>query len=267
MRALFDGGVAVYPVEVRGSASAASNTLTQIAMKELALLTGGKAFFGSNDPFPEILATSNGNTAGYVLGYSEDTTSSSDFRRIEVTANRANTEVAHPAGYFPYEGTTKSRAGAEIGLAMSSPLEYTGIRFKISVVGMEEGTGGKKKVNLVISLPGDSGVLNEAAGTVASAIRRYRPQTGLTHHPVHVLDHCAAGAVLIAAGVERRFAASLAVVHCPAAWHRFDPDALSGTEAAVGHVEPVRNLCTAKPRSHFRHCHLAPPRSHRFRAA
>ena len=29
MRAMFDGGVAVYPVEVRGSASAASNTLTR----------------------------------------------------------------------------------------------------------------------------------------------------------------------------------------------------------------------------------------------
>jgi VWFA-related protein len=65
IRALFDGGVAIYPVEVRGSASTASNTLTQISMKELALLTGGKAYFGSNDPFPDILQTSTGITAGY----------------------------------------------------------------------------------------------------------------------------------------------------------------------------------------------------------
>ena len=166
MRALFDGGVAVYPVEVRGSNSAASNTLTQGAMKVLATLTGGKAFFGSNDPFPEILASSTGNTAGYVLGYSTETPASPDFRRIEVTANRANTEVAHPAGYFPYEGTSKSRAGEEVGVAMTSPLEYTGIRFKITVAGIEDGTGGKKKVNLVITLPGDSGIVNEAAGTV-----------------------------------------------------------------------------------------------------
>ena len=166
MRALFDGGVAVYPVEVRGSTSAASNTLSQIAMKTLADLTGGKAFFGGNDPFPELLTISNGNTAGYELGFTQPAGASTDFRRLEVTANRPNVEVAHPAGYFPYEGTTKSRAGVELGVAMSSPLEYTGIRFRVAVASIEDGSAGKKKVNLVITLPGDSGVLNESAGTV-----------------------------------------------------------------------------------------------------
>lgn len=166
MRAMFDGGVAVYPVEVRGSASTASNTLTQISMKELALLTGGKAYFGSNDPFPDILETSNGNTAGYEIGYSTDPGTNSDFRRLDVTANGQIVTVNHPAGYFPYEGTPKSRASEEIGLAMGSPLEYTGIRFKITVTGIEDGSAGKKKVNLLISLPGNVGILNETTGTV-----------------------------------------------------------------------------------------------------
>jgi VWFA-related protein len=166
MRALFDAGVGVYPVEVRGSFSAGSDAFTITRMKELALLTGGKAFYGSNDPFPEILAASNGNTAGYVLGFAAEANSNPDLRRIEVTANQQNIQVNHPAGFFPYEGTPKSQAAQEIGLAMGSPLEYTGIRFKVAVAGMEEGTGGKKKVNLVITLPGDSGILNEAAGTV-----------------------------------------------------------------------------------------------------
>jgi len=166
MRALFDAGVAVYPVEVRGSASAGSDAFTITRMKDLALLTGGKAFYGSNDPFPEVLAASNGNTACYVLGFVPEANASQDFRRLEVTANQQNIEVNHPAGYFPSEGTPTSQAGQEIGLAMGSPLEYTGIRFKIAVAGIEEGTGGKKKMNLVITLPGDSGILNEAAGTV-----------------------------------------------------------------------------------------------------
>lgn len=166
MRALFDAGVAVYPVEVRGSASSAANSFTQIAMKELATLTGGKAFFGSNDPFPEILATSTGNTAGYVLGFTPEAGTSPDFRRLEVTVNRQNVPVNHPAGYFPYEGTPKSLASEEVGIAMGSPLEYTAIRFRVAVSGIEEGANGKKKVNLVISLPGDSGVLDESAGTV-----------------------------------------------------------------------------------------------------
>ena len=166
MRALFDGGVAVYPVEVNGANTAASSSFTQQRMKELALLTGGKAFYGSNDPFPDILQSSTGNTAGYELGYSPDANTSPDFRRLEVTVNQQNVQVNHPSGYFPYEGTAKLRAADEIGIAMTSPLEYTGIRFKVAVAGIEEGTGGKKKVNLVISLPGDAGVLNEATGAV-----------------------------------------------------------------------------------------------------
>jgi|SRR5580700_2600727 VWFA-related protein len=166
IRALFDGGVAIYPVEVRGSASTASNTLTQITMKDLAILTGGKAYFGSNDPFPDILQTSNGNTAGYEIGYATDPSTNSDFRRMDVTADRQNVTVNHPAGYFPYEGTPKTRAGEEIGLAMGSPLEYTGIRFKVTVTGIEDGAAGKKKVNLLIGLPGNVGILNEATGTV-----------------------------------------------------------------------------------------------------
>jgi len=166
VRALFDGGVAVYPVEVRGAFSAASSSFTQTRMRELVLLTGGKAYYGSNDPFPDILQASTGNTAGYELGYAADASASPDFRHLEVTANQPIVNVAHPAGYFPYEGTPKSRASDELGLAMGSPLEYTGIRFKVTVTGIEEGTAGKKKVNLLISLPGNVGILNETMGTV-----------------------------------------------------------------------------------------------------
>lgn len=166
MRALFDGGVAIYPVEVRGAFSAASSSFTQTRMRELALLTGGKAYYGSNDPFPDILQASTGNTAGYELGFAAQANASPDFLRLEVTANQQNVNVAHPAGYFPYEGTPKLRAADEIGLAMESPLEYTGIRFKVAVTGFEEGASGKKKVNLLISLPGNVGILNETTGTV-----------------------------------------------------------------------------------------------------
>ncbi len=71
MRALFDGGVAVYPVEAQNSFTAASSAFTQARMKLLASFTGGKAFYGANDPFPEILQISNGNVGGYVLGFAE----------------------------------------------------------------------------------------------------------------------------------------------------------------------------------------------------
>ena len=51
-------------------------------------------------------------------------------------------------------------------MALRSPLQFTGILFRVAVTGIEEGAAGKKKVNLTISLPGDTGIVNEATGVV-----------------------------------------------------------------------------------------------------
>ena len=165
MRALFDGGVAVYPVEARNSFTAASDTLMQGRMKLLASVTGGKAFYGGNDPFPEILQISNGNVGGYVLGFAGESNANPEFHRVQVTLNRPGLALNAPEGYFPLEGTPKSHAQEEIGLAQQSQLAYTGIPFSVAFTGNED-VAGKKKVNMTISLAGDTGVLNEATRTV-----------------------------------------------------------------------------------------------------
>jgi len=129
----------------------------------VAPLTGGKAFYGTNDPFPELLQISNGNTTGYVLSYaSDDAANGTDFRRVDVSVNNGNLTVYDPAGYFPGQPVAKLNPGPDIVMAMQSPLDYTGIIFRVEIGKIEEGSAGKKKVNLVIGLAGDSGVLNEA---------------------------------------------------------------------------------------------------------
>ena len=75
-----------------------------------------------------------------------------------MTVGQPSVQVSHPAGYVSCEGTPKWRTAEEIGVAMGSPLESTGIRFKLTVTGIEERSGGKKKVNLLISLPGNDGL-------------------------------------------------------------------------------------------------------------
>ncbi len=165
MRAVFEGGVAVYPIEARNSFTAASDALMQGRMKLLASLTGGKAFYGANDPFPEILQISNGNVGGYVLGFARRSrTRPPEFHRVHVTLNKAGLAVSAPEGYFPHEGNPKSQIPAEISLAQQSPLSYTGITFGVAFTGNED-VAGKKKVNMIISLAGDTGVLNEATRT------------------------------------------------------------------------------------------------------
>jgi len=169
VRDLFDGGVAVYPVEAQSSVTAGSDEFTQTRMRTLAQLTGGKAFYGSNDPFPEILQTSNGNVGGFVLGFAREANATAEFHRVQVTVDKAGFVVNAPEGYFPAEATAKSRSQEDISLALQSPLAYTGLVFRIKFSGNED-SAGKKKVNMVISLPGDSGVLNEATRTVDLAL-------------------------------------------------------------------------------------------------
>ena len=159
-------GVAIYPVEARGTFSSGSNSFTISVMKTIAQLTGGKAFYGTNDPFPDILQISNGNVAGYRLNYQLDGAINNDFHGVEVTTSNPALTVNRPAGYFVTQVTPKDKAGTEVSMAMQSPLEYTGIVFRVGVGSIEAVEGGKKKVNLVISMPGDSGVLNESTRTV-----------------------------------------------------------------------------------------------------
>ena len=165
LRALFDGGVAVYPVEARSSFTAAGDTLIQGRMKLLAEVTGGKAFSGGNDPFPEILQISNGNVGGYVIGFAAEPNAKPEFHRLQVTLNKPGLTLHTPAGYFPGEGNLKSHAQEDIIEALQSPLAYTGIPFSVQFTGNED-VAGKKKVNIAISLAGDTGVLNEATRTV-----------------------------------------------------------------------------------------------------
>lgn len=159
------GGFAIYPVEAIGSAAAGTYSFTIENMKILAQMTGGKAYIGKNDPFPDILDISNGNIAGYVLTYNSDGGTGTDFRPIDVTTKNSSLVVHHPAGYFPLD-LAKAKAADDFAAALQSPLQFTGVIFKVGVGSIEPGSGNKKKVNLVITLGGDAGVLNEAARKV-----------------------------------------------------------------------------------------------------
>ena len=167
--ALTDGGVALYPVQTHGASSPPADPLTIGVMKPLAEITGGKAFYGGTDPFPEILQISNGNVAGYVLGFAGDSKPSPDFHRLETTLSRPGVNLSAPAGYFSPEGTPKSRAQEDISAALQSPLTFTGLVFNVTVSGQSD-AGAKKKVEMIIALPGDSGVLNEATRSVDLAL-------------------------------------------------------------------------------------------------
>src|SRR5271167_128494 len=169
LHALIEGGVAIYPVQARAGSSSGVDPTTVAVMKALAEMSGGKAFYGGNDPFPEILQISNGNLGGYVLGFPSDSSASPDFHRMQVTVNKPGSVLSAPLGYFPADGTVKSRAQEDVRAAAQSPLAYTEIPFTVAFTGNQDSTG-KKKVNMTISLPGEAGVLNETTRSVDLAL-------------------------------------------------------------------------------------------------
>ena len=119
---------------------------------------------------PDIFSITESIRPGYVLSYTADAAAGNDFHPVEVSVNQANTQLMQSAGYFPYEGTLKSSTSEDVGMALKSSLEFTGVASKVAVAGIEAGAAGKKKVNLVITLSGDCGVLNETSGTVDAGL-------------------------------------------------------------------------------------------------
>ena len=162
-RALNDADVAVYVVDARGlvgafasSPSEKNQRFTTLAtvqtkiegLRQFADLTGGAAYFNTNDIGGAIARAVEDSRLTYVLGYySDEKAWDGKFRRIKVKVGRKGVDVRHRAGYFAIPGSalpqqTRSDAVLE---ALQSPLESTALPMTVSVESAAQG-----KVTLAI---------------------------------------------------------------------------------------------------------------------
>ena len=164
-RAITDADVAVYPVDARGLVATITsmpgaqqpvfNGLSTImpnidTMRLTADLTGGRAYFNTNDLGEAIRRAVDDTRLTYMLGYYLPGGSwDGRFHEIKVTVRRPGLEVRHRTGYLavptpPQDVATRQNALAR---ALSSPLDATGLQLTVTA---EPAAGGLLRLSMRI---------------------------------------------------------------------------------------------------------------------
>ncbi|MBV9574952.1 MAG: VWA domain-containing protein [Acidobacteriales bacterium] len=182
---LNDAQIALYPVDVKGlqtvvmpGASVSRpganysrnmswrNIDTQATFQTFAAMTGGRAYYNSNDLAKGFREAVNDSAEYYMLGYYLDRSNTKPgWRKLSVKVKRDHVDVRARNGFFVTATTidpANSRS-SDISTALDSPLDFTALPVMARWVKTEAGSiPGKRHVSYVIHLPVDPALINEA---------------------------------------------------------------------------------------------------------
>jgi VWFA-related protein len=185
MEALNDAQIAVYPVDVRGlvSISPGANArggggatfarriearswlqLSTVAtLKEFAAMTGGRAFYNSNDLAGGFKRAADDSASYYMLGYYLDTKNTKPgWRRLDVKVGQKNAEVRGRGGFLVTNTTMNPQKtqDTDFAFAVNSPFDSTGIpiwmQWQEVSADNQTKTEGRKRISFDMHLAGDS---------------------------------------------------------------------------------------------------------------
>ncbi|MFZ0796951.1 MAG: VWA domain-containing protein [Terriglobales bacterium] len=177
--------IALYPVDVKGlqNVSIASASIskpgrnyarnmswrqldTQAAFRTFASMTGGRAYFNSNDLVKGFRDAVNDSAEYYMLGYYLDRSNTkSGWRKLAVKVKRDHVEVRARSGFFVTDATVdpEHSRNSDISSALQSPLDYTSLALVARWDKIEPGKEpGKKPVNSEMHLAPDPALINDA---------------------------------------------------------------------------------------------------------
>lgn len=179
MQALNAAQISVYPVDVRGlveNTSAAipastgpelQNQISNLAsfqqstidtFNEFADMTGGKAFYNTNDLASSFKRAADDSSSYYLAGYYLDThNNNSGWRQLKVKVDKKDTEVRAREGFFVTNETMNpdTTRSSDLTYALSSPIEGSGVPVSVRWLGTS-GEGAKKKAEFMIHMPANS---------------------------------------------------------------------------------------------------------------
>jgi VWFA-related protein len=207
---LNDAQVALYPLDVKGlqvlSVPGASirnpgknysrnmrwkNLDTQSSFDTFASMTGGRAYYGSNDLVKGFRDGVNDSAQYYMLGYYLDRSNTKPgWRKLTVKVRRDHSEVRARNGFFVTNATLdpENNRARDISSALQSPLDYTSLalvaRWDTTEPGKEPG---KKHIKYVVRLAPDAAVIDEADSNhvVLDFVALAKtPEGKLVDHPV-----------------------------------------------------------------------------------
>jgi hypothetical protein len=181
MLALSEAEVSVYPVDIRGlvnNSQFASGTRSTSAtsrlhanqqllnrqwlqqakfdtLNDFADMTGGKAFYNTNDLAGSFRRAADDGSSYYLLGYYLDTHNNKPgWRKLQVTVDRKNVEVRARTGFFVTNATMNPLLSRKLDMnnALHSPIEGTGVPVTVQWLGLAA-TGDKKKAAFAAHMP------------------------------------------------------------------------------------------------------------------
>jgi VWFA-related protein len=176
MAALAEAQISVYPVDVRGlvnsnpigeasksgmpSARQISNRawLQQSSidsLNEFADMTGGKAFYNTNDLAASFKRAADDASSYYLLGYYLDAHNDrAGWRQLKVKVDKKDTEVRARKGIFVTNATVHAQLSrnSDMNYALTTPVEGTGVPITVEWTGVV-GEGEKKKAVFMARMP------------------------------------------------------------------------------------------------------------------
>jgi VWFA-related protein len=183
MLALNEAEVSVYPVDVRGlinssifadgSRSGSVSGLTasrQISnriwlqqskfdtLNDFADMTGGKAFYNTNDLAGSFRRAADDASSYYMLGYYLDTKNNKPgWRKLQVKVAKKDIEVRARNGFFVTNATMNPLLSRDRDMnnALHAPIEATGVPVTVQWIGLAT-DGDKKKATFMAHMPAGS---------------------------------------------------------------------------------------------------------------
>ena len=183
---LNDAQIALYTVDVKGlrnvSMPSASSSRkprdnfgirrnsrefdTQATFLVFAEMTGGRAYYNSNDLVRGFRDAVNDSAEYYMLGYYLDRSKTkAGWRKLAVKVKRDHTEVRARSGFFVSNATVdpENSRNSDISSALQSPLDYTSLALVAHWDKVEPGKeAGKKHVNYAMHLVPDAAQIDSA---------------------------------------------------------------------------------------------------------
>jgi VWFA-related protein len=182
---LNDAEISLYPVDVKGlqvvttpSASVRNpgknygrnmmtrNLDTQASFETFASMTGGRAYYNSNDLVKGFRNAVDDSAEYYMLGYYLDRSKTkSGWRKLAVKVKRDHADVRARSGFFVTNATVDpaNSRNSDISSALQSPLDFTSLALVARWQNIEPGKEpGKKHVHYEMHLAPDPALIDDA---------------------------------------------------------------------------------------------------------
>jgi len=179
MLALNEAEISVYPVDVRGlmnvslpdasrsGAVTGLNASRQMinrqwlqqakfdTLNDFADMTGGRAFYNTNDVAGSFKRAAGDGSSYYLLGYYLDTHNNKPgWRKLHVKVDRNDVEIRARSGFFVTNATMNPLLSRNLDMAnaLHSPIEGTGVPMTVEWVAVAS-QGDKKKAIFMAQMP------------------------------------------------------------------------------------------------------------------